>query len=864
MKEQSLYPFEKKLRFSVLTAALFTGATFIMPGAKAATGVPDIYTIDSSDSSETIVVTVNDRLEIASQEAINAISIVSISNLSDPNAGSVQIDPDDAFSINVFPTNGYSGSVTFTYRVQDIRGISSETPVVLNIVSTTSTLEAVNDHYITGGSAINLFPSENDIHPSSGYSVEILTQPNQGALSTTDITGLYLYTPPADIDGTTSVSFDYRLVGDSGAVSTAATVSIQLDASLDPIANAGIDEAQSSLASVMQVACDANSAGIVSQTDEALAATCTALSSLSGSELDSALEMVLLRQVGAQASSMKGVAANQIKNVGARLQEIRSGVPGVSLVGLRAILNDKHLNLGQLLTDVQRGGNAGDSEGPARLGGFITGTLNIGEGESRNRENSFDIDNQELLAGLDYRFNKDLVMGSALGYTTSETREDGGDTGLDVDGWNLSLYGNYYPARNWYVDWLLGYGESSIDTSRSIDIGAVTTKAKGDTDADHLSAVIGTGYSYVHQAWTLDTYTNLEYRSSTVDAYRERNDAGLDMNIYKTSTDVLSGRLGVRASNALRFSCGVRVPHLERELVKDFKNEAPEIEAEFALVPEAGTFTLTNEDPDDSYVNTGISVTGVFKNGVTGFFRYSTMLARDDINLDTWQLGARMEFGGPSEDIHLLQSRENQSVAAGLFMGTTGVGLALTVPVRNESLNFRTVMATMPYDTEEKLDDIEYDIDLDMFSIGALLDWHPMENGFRVSGGLFSLQPDITATATPTEAVEIGNTTFSPDQVGTLKAEVDYSRNFAPYVGIGWGNAVKPGSKLSFSVDFGILFTDNPTVSIEADSALADSNPVLKAQLESEIAVEENRINSDDLDDFRYWPVVNFGVSYHF
>ncbi|MET0042022.1 MAG: hypothetical protein ABW100_00685 [Candidatus Thiodiazotropha sp. 6PLUC3] len=45
---------------------------------------------------------------------------------------------------------------------------------------------------------------------------------------------------------------------------------------------------------------------------------------------------------------------------------------------------------------------------------------------------------------------------------------------------------------------------------------------------------------------------------------------------------------------------------------------------------------------------------------------------------------------------------------------------------------------------------------------------------------------------------------------------------------------------------------------------MADSIPVLKAQLESEIAVEENRINSDDLDDFRYWPVVNFGVSYHF
>jgi hypothetical protein len=481
--------------------------------AEAATGVPDIYTIDANDRSETIVVTVNDRLEISTQEAINAIEIVSISSLSNSAAGSVQIDPDDNFSINVFPNASFSGSVTFTYRVSDIRGTSDDTLVTLNIVSSTSTLETVDDYYVSSGGAINLFPQENDIHPGVGFSLEILSQPSQGTLSTTDVTGLYLYTPPADISDLASVSFDYRLVADNGEASSPATVTIGLDPSLDPIANAGSDEAQSSLAKVLQVACDANAAASGSQSDEALATTCTTLLSLSGSELDNALEEVLLRQVGAQANSMKGVAANQIKNLSGRLQEIRSGVPGVSLAGLRAILNDQQLNLGSLLTDLQPGGGAGDGMADQRLGGFITGTLNIGDGESRDRENSYEIDNQELLAGVDYRFNKDLVMGTALGYSSSETSENGGDTGVDVDGWNLSIYGNYYPARDWYVDWLLGYGESSIDTSRSINIGGVTSRAKGDTDADIFSAVVGTGYSYNVQAWTIDGYTALEYRT---------------------------------------------------------------------------------------------------------------------------------------------------------------------------------------------------------------------------------------------------------------------------------------------------------------------------------------------------------------
>ncbi|MCG8073251.1 MAG: Ig-like domain-containing protein, partial [Candidatus Thiodiazotropha taylori] len=213
MIKQSHKPFVISQVFSSLTVAAFSiGAGFFSSGIEAATGVPDIYTIDANDRSETIVVTVNDRLEISTLEAINAIEIVSISNLSNTAAGSVQIDPDDNFSINVFPNAGFSGTVTFTYRVSDIRGTSDDTLVTLNIVSSTSTLETVNDHYVSSGGAINLFPQENDIHPGIGFRVEILSQPSQGRLSTTDVTGLYLYSPPADISYPTSVSFDYRLV----------------------------------------------------------------------------------------------------------------------------------------------------------------------------------------------------------------------------------------------------------------------------------------------------------------------------------------------------------------------------------------------------------------------------------------------------------------------------------------------------------------------------------------------------------------------------------------------------------------------------------------------------------------------------
>ncbi len=833
---------------------------------QAATGVPDYYIIDSGEGNETLVVTANDRLEVSSQEAIEFAGIVSVSSsLSDPAAGNVEIDPDDRFSVNVLPAPGYSGSgVTFTYVVRDIRGNSSPTTVTLTFVAGAATLEAVDDNYVSNGSAISVYPLENDIRPSTGTSVVILSEPTEGTLTAAGVNGLYTYTPPSGLTEATSVSITYVLTNGSDT-SAEASISIAIDPSLDPIGSGGDDSAQSQLAKVLQTACDANTAGSLGETNDDLATACTALASLSGSELDNALEEILLRQVGAQANSLKGLAAGQINNIGARLQELRSGISGMSLSGLNAEINGEHVQLGNLVNGYLNGGSAGEEEGsPGRLGAFITGTLKYGDGESRNKESSFDVDGQELLAGVDYRFTSKLVMGAALGYNTTETKENGGDTSLDVDGWNLNFYGNYYPAQNWYVDWLLGYGESSLDTSRSISFAGLSTKANGSTDGDHLSGALGTGYSFYHQSWTFDAYTNFEYRSATVDGYRENNDAGLDLNIFETTTDTFTGRFGGRASNAISMDFGVLIPQFELEWVHDFKNESPVIEAELALLPEAGSFTLINEAPDDSYMNAGLSVTGVFKNGTSGFVRYGTTLAKDDVSFDTWQLGARMEFGGPAQDINLFQTRENQGIGAGAYLGTTGVGVAVTFPLRNETLNLRTLVAVLPYERDEKLDDVEYNIDLDLLSLGVLLDWHLMDGGFRVSGGFFSIQHDISGTANPTDDVEIGNSTFTPEEVGTLHAEVDYSRSFAPYLGVGWGNAVTPDSRLSFSADLGVMFTDNPSASLTADSPVADANPALRAQLDAELENEEERINREDLDDIKYWPVLSFGLAYHF
>jgi len=850
-----------KFIFSIL---LFAFLLCTLPGySVAATAIDDRYTLRNTGGSETLVITYNDRIQLATPDQIAVAGLISVSALSDPGAGSVALDTDDEriYAVNFRPNPAFTGAVSFTYTVRDIRGDSSAT-VTIDLVAGAEQLVVNGDSFTSAGEPIVIYPLENDNLLTTQIPSISFTQPDIGSVTTEGaITGALLYTPPDTITGLTETDLTYTVSYGDGSSATG-LVRIRIDPGLDPISE-GIDQDdQQELAEVLQIACDANSLSPDQDTD--LTTTCNTLEGLDADDRSEALERILLRQIGAQSSSLENQQANQIDLVSSRLHTLRSGSTGLNFAGLGATLGGEWLPLGDLLDGYVSGAGAGDNGSGGRLGAFITGTIEIGEGETRGLEKSFDYDAQQILGGIDYRFSDAVVLGVALGLDSTETKADNGATQLEKDGATVSLYGNYYPTNDWYVDWLLGYGQSTIDTRRELAIGTEPSVSNGNTDGHHTSATIGTGYTYQFDAWAINGYITADYRTVRVDSYEEDNDAGLSLLVSATSIDTLTAQLGARISRALSLDFGVLIPQFELEAVNQIRNEAPRMEAVLKDVPEAGSFSLQNQEPDDSYYNVGLSLTALFKNGFSGFISYRNNLARDDISIQSWQGGARLEFGGPSKDITLFQSREDQGTGFGLFAGTTGLGLALSLPLRNEYLNLRGVLATLDYDTDRDLDGIVYDVNLDLRSGGLLLDLHPFGGGFRISGGVFALKHDFKGTATPEQEVELGDEIFTPEEAGTLTAIVGYDRSFAPYLGLGWGNAVAPASRLSFAADIGVMFTDNPTIDLTADSPLADSNPALKAELLTELEKEEDAINEEDLGDIDLWPVITLGVSYHF
>lgn len=195
-------------------------------------------------------------------------------------------------------------------------------------------------------------------------------------------------------------------------------------------------------------------------------------------------------------------------------------------------------------------------------------------------------------------------------------------------------------------------------------------------------------------------------------------------------------------------------------------------------------------------------------------------------------------------------------VGAGVGVGTTGfVAEAKYAPT--DHLQMRGSFNVLQYDRTEEIDGIDYDGELNMTNVGVFADYFPFHNGFNISGGAYMGDKSVDLTATPASNVEIGSMSFTPAQVGTLQGDVKM-KDFAPYLGVGYDNFIG-SSNISFNARAGVMFGGSPEANLNAVGGLLSTDPVLTQELRSEIEDIEN-----DLEDFKYYPVISIGLAKKF
>lgn len=199
-------------------------------------------------------------------------------------------------------------------------------------------------------------------------------------------------------------------------------------------------------------------------------------------------------------------------------------------------------------------------------------------------------------------------------------------------------------------------------------------------------------------------------------------------------------------------------------------------------------------------------------------------------------------------------------VGLGVKVGTLGPGADLTVGL-SEVLNARVGLNKFWYTynaTEENNDSGasgELSAKLDLQTVPLLLDWHPFNGGFRLSGGIVFNSNKISFSATPGDTIEFNNQDF---QVNSVNGGIDFD-SMAPYLGIGVGNAVSADGNWNFVFDLGVMFQGEPQIALSAVAA----NPSQQATLDQ--AVETERLDlQDSANPFQYYPVLAIGISRKF
>lgn len=199
--------------------------------------------------------------------------------------------------------------------------------------------------------------------------------------------------------------------------------------------------------------------------------------------------------------------------------------------------------------------------------------------------------------------------------------------------------------------------------------------------------------------------------------------------------------------------------------------------------------------------------------------------------------------------------------SVGVTAGSLGIGPELGYRL-SDTFGVRGNATFLSINHGINSDGIDYDGNVKLKSAGAMLDVYPFGGSFRISGGMRINGNKARATATPTDAVTIGDTVYRPRDVGTLTATTRI-KDIAPALTLGYGGGRSKG--LVFGIEAGALFQGSVQINPLTVTGLcaAATAPAQCAGFKADIEAERQSINND-IDGFKIYPILQLTLGYRF
>jgi hypothetical protein len=195
-------------------------------------------------------------------------------------------------------------------------------------------------------------------------------------------------------------------------------------------------------------------------------------------------------------------------------------------------------------------------------------------------------------------------------------------------------------------------------------------------------------------------------------------------------------------------------------------------------------------------------------------------------------------------------------------LGTTGAGVHLVVPMES-NLNGRFGVNGLNHDFNRTTDGVEYTIKGKLRTVDILFDWYVSSgSSFHVTGGLVynGNKFNAAAGADTLGKYTLNGHTYTAADVGVLSGRIDY-RKAAPYLGIGWGNALDKSQRWNVSADLGAFYQGRPNVQL-ASIGCVTSKDICNG-IVNDVAAERLQL-LNDVDKLKFYPVLRASIGYRF
>jgi hypothetical protein len=164
----------------------------------------------------------------------------------------------------------------------------------------------------------------------------------------------------------------------------------------------------------------------------------------------------------------------------------------------------------------------------------------------------------------------------------------------------------------------------------------------------------------------------------------------------------------------------------------------------------------------------------------------------------------------------------------------------------------------LEFSRDATIEDIAYHVTPHFESGTAILDLYPLGGSFHLSGGVLFNRNQGELVARLAHDVQIGNQTYTPEQVGSLTGTLTFKRS-APYVGLGFAGR----SRIALLFDLGVGITGQPQMTLVGQTNLTGQE---KAEFDANVAREQDRVQAEITKHkfLKFHPVVSLGLKFGF